>query len=349
MVRKTCPVCDQVMKSAHFCGNCRRIVRYPHVSDVNYYLNERHPQNEMGCSYHDEGSQKAVTAKNTEPPGMPSSPDGAWKPAGSLHHASPPARVMLPAGSNASGGKAGAKTKNKKAARSGSMAVAGILFIAGAVSIIASFSGQLYDLAWLGGKPTVEYDIDMGDYTGEEGTSSYRELEDEEVAGVGEGCNSRGHFALQGEMMEQPVRDILREAGYEIARQDTYSYNEASDDGGTWYATWITIEVKGEEKDSYQYVELDYDTGTGRLHEISLSLEDPKRLAAVTSEILAALAKQGELPADAACFTQVPEELPAALEEGSEFHILEGAVLIEGISYEKSYSVYISHNIDGDL
>lgn len=48
----TCPICDQVMKSKHFCRNCMQFVRTPYVREVTYYLNERHPQGETNCEYH---------------------------------------------------------------------------------------------------------------------------------------------------------------------------------------------------------------------------------------------------------------------------------------------------------
>ena len=40
-----------------YCKGCRRIVLHPYEQDVNYYLNERHPQHETGCLYHDGGSE----------------------------------------------------------------------------------------------------------------------------------------------------------------------------------------------------------------------------------------------------------------------------------------------------
>lgn len=52
MIRKICPVCDQVMKTQHYCRNCRSWVKEPYVRDVEYYLNERHPAGETVCSYH---------------------------------------------------------------------------------------------------------------------------------------------------------------------------------------------------------------------------------------------------------------------------------------------------------
>jgi len=52
MVKRICPICDQVMKSSHFCWNCRTWIKHPYEREMNFYLNERHPGNESQCEYH---------------------------------------------------------------------------------------------------------------------------------------------------------------------------------------------------------------------------------------------------------------------------------------------------------
>lgn len=54
MVRKICPICDQMMKSAHYCSNCKAFVKNPYIRNTDYYLNERHPADAHDCTYHDE-------------------------------------------------------------------------------------------------------------------------------------------------------------------------------------------------------------------------------------------------------------------------------------------------------
>lgn len=375
MVQRICPICDQTMKSAHYCKNCKSWVKHPYVRDAAYYLNERHPQDETGCSYHDMDSQRVLRAEqkvmrqpsdlegetgSNMPSGASASPDGVWKPVGVPKHPGMtqntvlpqrtafPEKVPLPPVRPAYrvGGRAMGEDRPR---RSGSSAVIGLFLVAAFVSVIASFSGQMFDTVRGIMEPPVEYDIDLGDYTGEDPDIGYQELDEDDVAAMGERCNARGHFSVQGRQMEQPVLNILERAGLQVEHQDTYSYNEVYDNGETWYTTWTSISIAGGAEDSYQYVELDFDTGTGELHEISLSLDDPKRLTSVTCEILDALAGQGEIDADADCLTLVAEELPAAISRGEDYNLLEGAVLIEGLSYEDTYSIYISHNIDGDL
>ena len=61
MMQRICPVCDQVMKHAHYCSACHSWVKDPVYMNVTYYLNERHPKNEAHCSYHN-GEQEAAKA-----------------------------------------------------------------------------------------------------------------------------------------------------------------------------------------------------------------------------------------------------------------------------------------------
>ena len=63
MIRRICPICEQVMHSSHYCKYCRRWVRHPYIREVGYYLNERHPSDETTCSYHYGNDSKPVRKK----------------------------------------------------------------------------------------------------------------------------------------------------------------------------------------------------------------------------------------------------------------------------------------------
>lgn len=54
MVKRICPVCDQVMEHDHYCKHCKQFVKNPWVREVGYYLNERHPVSEHACTYHED-------------------------------------------------------------------------------------------------------------------------------------------------------------------------------------------------------------------------------------------------------------------------------------------------------
>ena len=68
MKQRYCPYCDQKMTSGLYCSGCKRIVWHPYVQDVDYYLNERHPQHESDCLYHDGGREyPGSSASRTDP------------------------------------------------------------------------------------------------------------------------------------------------------------------------------------------------------------------------------------------------------------------------------------------
>lgn len=65
MKKRICPICDQVMHSAHYCSACRSWVKEPYIMEVNYYLNESHPKTEAECSYHNDA--ETVPARRAAP------------------------------------------------------------------------------------------------------------------------------------------------------------------------------------------------------------------------------------------------------------------------------------------
>ena len=58
MVKRICPICDQEMKNSHFCTVCRKWVSHPYMVNMDFYMNERHPQDEKGCEYHEPSFMK---------------------------------------------------------------------------------------------------------------------------------------------------------------------------------------------------------------------------------------------------------------------------------------------------
>ena len=52
MLTKICPICDQKLDHMNYCSVCRKWIRKPNYIKVDYYLNERHPQEWHDCEYH---------------------------------------------------------------------------------------------------------------------------------------------------------------------------------------------------------------------------------------------------------------------------------------------------------
>lgn len=63
MVRRICPICEQVMKGAHYCQGCHKFIRHPHVMNINYYLNEPRTKMEAAPVNHDPAAGQSVMAQ----------------------------------------------------------------------------------------------------------------------------------------------------------------------------------------------------------------------------------------------------------------------------------------------
>ncbi|WP_294150819.1 hypothetical protein [uncultured Clostridium sp.] len=101
MAKRICPVCDQRMKSAHYCSVCRSFVRHPRIEEGNFYLNERHPSSEGNCEYHNPSFMK----ENPKKQGIPAS---GWK--GGTGTSAPKYGTGRPAGGRGGSVKYGGQT-----------------------------------------------------------------------------------------------------------------------------------------------------------------------------------------------------------------------------------------------
>ncbi len=134
MVRKICPVCDQLMKGTFFCEHCHSFVT-PEMMDVSYFLNERHPQGEEDCEYHTETEaeyvlrqeiKEAEQQKARKRPAIPNVP----KPRPPRTEA---ARMSGPSASSSGTSPGGAAGRKKQAS------VARMIFVCAAIWIICQF------------------------------------------------------------------------------------------------------------------------------------------------------------------------------------------------------------------
>ncbi len=248
MVRKICPVCDQVMKYPHYCPNCGSWVKHPHIQEVNYYLNERHPQREAACSYHGNTAAASQSPPGIQrPPAASQSPPGIQRPPAASQ--SPPGNQRPPAANGSKGtagwvmqggsgqpdwgmaalhpGKGhspstdGAIHKNKSSSFAVIAVAAGIavfllLFVAAQLCIKHSVGVSIpyedslpFEEDWWDGD-LEEYTMDY-DYDGED--SAARELSDEDVVKAGEKCSENGHFGISGAEIEEFTRQALKEYG----------------------------------------------------------------------------------------------------------------------------------------
>ncbi len=274
MKQKYCPYCDQKMETSHYCQECRRIVWHPYEQNVDYYLNERHPQSEQGCLYHngpDHGTE--AKKKTNSKPVSQTAQKRAQQPAWQTYET----RQWTTGQSNR-------KKKSKN-----------LVWIVGAiiaVSVIVNLASGL--IFW--GRHAA-YQIEDMIYNLREGVlvdsteSAYSELTDEEVKAAGIACNTQGHYDVDLEEAATALENMLNADGYAWS-MSPYSYNE-TDGEYNWYQTEYDYRVDNDDGSATgTTVEICADTATGQLHSIYIWSEDENQfldLADITVKTMKSL------------------------------------------------------------
>lgn len=316
MVKKICPICDQVMKSSHFCWTCRSWIRHPYEREMNFYLNERHLGNELQCDYHGANQPRQTGVSSSE---IYADTDLNRQ----LNKKLSQTADYRGSGSRSTAG--GGVRPNGDGINSGKGAYIIVAVAVGIVVLIGAGTaviGSLYDSVTSGFYENFSYNggVDDYDFSGE-ADENYRELEDDEVKAAGVRCNTYYHFRMMEEDMAPAVSAAVLSAGYKIASESTYSYNDATLDGDeewTYYSTSHTIYVAGNDMairdDLSQWVEMDYDTATGELHSYRSQLADKVKSIMIMTEFLKGIESNYGISSDESSILQITRDMQAELD-----------------------------------
>ena len=259
MMQRICPVCDQVMKHAHYCSACHSWVKDPVYMNVTYYLNERHPKNEAHCSYHN-GAQEVANAGNAKQGAMP------WELGNTGKHAR---KNVTP---NQPGRKAAAKPVGKKINPVKKLIILYIVLMV-----------VLWLFRMVSGVASSFIDITRNMFDSVNG-ADYRELTDEEAREYGGPCTDEAHFAVDMDSLQEPIQNLIDTYPIPVTGTDAYSHNTVYSDESTWFSSTDTYYIEAE--DAYAYVDFDYDTATGQLHQIYLSVPGRRSITDMTKQFL---------------------------------------------------------------
>ncbi len=355
MVQRICPVCDQVMKSAHYCRTCKRLVKNPWIREVGYYLNERHPQDERDCSYHEAASGQMARSGKPKVSAIPNvarkytaEPNTRRQPMSERQNqerAYQSYRPNNPAGTIST--KKNVETIKNRRLVNIIVVVIIIVYVlsmmlgGGLLSYWSSMrlNRAIYDVDpyEYGVNAQEAYDDDMEEYAMEDGY----DLDDDEVIARGERCKSQGHFDMQGELLQEPIIDALVSMGYEPGDCSRYSTNQERE-GYSWYSSVIYMDLDSE--DSVQFVEIDSDTVTGELHSVSIVLDDGSCAVAVASLVLEQMEEQGAIPKDYDYVQLAKQELVNLEQERVGSSYIYGDLNVDVSCYDDSgYWIMISH------
>lgn len=415
MVKKICPICDQVMKSGHFCRNCRSWIKHPYEREMNYYLNERHPVNEAQCDYHgqnqphsagtashegiyaDSDLNRQLNRQAARPGGqaagngngaggrpgsggstmaggrqgsggstMAGGVSGSGKTAMPARGAGPSGPGMsgaagerqntygMPNGGYGQGSSGNGPQVTAKLVKSGKGAYIIVAVAVGIVLLIAvgtTMLGGLYDAISQNLSDNLPYSDSYYGDADEWSDENYRELDDEEVKAAGVRCNTYYHFLTKEEALAPAVSEAILSAGYKIASETTYSYNDATLDGEdewTYYSTSHTIYVAGDgmtiRDDLSQWVEMDSDTATGELHSYSSQLADNTKSLMIMTEFVKGIESNYGIKTGESCIPEITRDMPAGLDSSGIYFYESDLFYISAETYSDGLYLQVSCN-----
>lgn len=356
MIRRICPICDQVMKGAHYCRNCRSWVKKPYVRDVNYYLNERHPQGETDCSFHGRGVLPGRAVIDSRAGGGRAAVRGV-------------------PGGRPTGGGVQTDTAGWVAREGERVTGLGVVWVAVfLVGLVAAASVVIMGTraikgdaqSWMEMDGLSEYveqldpkdiesdydedwdyddDWDYDYFDGDFEDDRYRELTDEEAKATGGACSEENHFGVSAKEVEEPVRQLLERSGCRIEDIERYSYNNAyCDEKGnidkTYFSTYISFNLEGENRSIYEYVEIDCDTVTDELHGFQITMGNKEKMAEVLDGICNIMEEKGG-SSWRDCGENVRRRFSQDVELEEGYDYMSEDIWICGYSYDYYYTVFI--------
>ena len=285
MMQRICPVCDQVMKHAHYCSACHSWVKDPVYMNVTYYLNERHPKNEAHCSYHNgepenakagAGKQNAMpwelgnTGKRTGKKAVPNQP--RRNPGGMPSGRERNVRIGQPdwTTEKSAAGQSKPVVKKTNPVKKLMVLYVVIMVLIWIIRAVSSLAGSFLTIT--------------GSVFDSANGVDYRELTDEEAKEYGGPCTDEAHFAVTMEDLQEPLQELIDTYPIPVTGTDTYSHNAVYSNDTTWFSSTDTYYIEAE--DAYAYVDFDYDTATGQLHQIYLSVPGRGSIADMTKQFL---------------------------------------------------------------
>lgn len=327
MVKKICPVCELPVNEVNYCTRCRRLVRRPVMWEVDYYLNERHT-----------AFEKSVQPKPVQ---QKSVPTGPGKPG--YHEMS---RPVMPSVHRQPQPFAPREERGRKGFYA---AMAGILVAIVFTNLMPKVFNQVGRI--LNEHDSYETAVPYDD-------SGYAEFEEEEVRAAGEHCTGYDHFPADGKQIADSMWQFLSESdyGYQVELGDAYSDNyEFQEEEGpiTYYETIASFTLEDEitgqlepddENYIFQYVDINYDTATGELHDYVSTLKDPEASLAYLEQFLKLTEASAGISPEESSVPNIMEQARAGITQENGAFILEGLFYINFYQVEEEMRIYVTYN-----
>lgn len=331
MLKKMCPVCDLPLKPGNYCPVCRKVVRRPVTWEVDYYLNENHPQNEAVCGYHnpqmeaDRYGDRGTTGKPTVPVRTVNN--------------------QVPSGHGAGN----SSRENKKPWNT--FAGAGIAIVCVLLSAginIAKEGFQGITSYYKDSRPVeIEEEYESFDEYG------YNELEEADVIDAGKPCDGYFHFPGHSSSLIESMDVFLKgsDFGYTVSSEDLYTYNyETLDDSGkfSYFEKIYSFTLEDEntrgldfsdEDYLYQYVDINYDTVTGQIHEYNSCFFNEEVSYLCLEEFLKQMEAEAGISQEDSSFEEAILQV-----RDDRAYIIEGIFQINIYRSEGQVEIYVTYN-----
>ena len=279
MKDKYCPYCDQKMTSGLYCKGCKRIVLHPYWQDVDYYLNERHPQQETDCLYHNSGPEphkdrasSAAGASNTvqafgkthTSPTAQAFGTARTSPTAQTSDMTFSSGTVRDADRNSSG-------REHRKSRSGVVIFLILWLLLSAGGSLFVYAKRAVQNSFCAIRDIFSAEAPKGYYAdaAEQVSEVYGdgELSDEQVIEAGINCNCYGHYDVYLEDIDAALEQALVDRDILVWDRDSFSYNFANNDS-SWYNTDQDYSLS--HGDEYiGTITISVDTATNQLHGIS--------------------------------------------------------------------------------
>ncbi|MDR7810899.1 hypothetical protein [Lacrimispora sp.] len=325
MMKKICPICDFPVNEANYCPRCRKLIRQPLLWNSEYYLNERRPANNSHDVHKPDGAGKPQNRNVQGAAGRKSPIERPVNPRQNVGRpSSKPAGSYNPSQPSRPGQEKGKKNSTVPVV----ISIALFALINILPRIIGTVNRAITDEKTSNYETAVPYD-----------DSGFTELLEEDVKAIGESCNGYDHFPVDGRQVAASMGQFFNETnyGYEIEEGTVYSDNYQFEDEGGPISYYETVESftfedeatsqldPGDENYVYQYVDINYDTATGELHDYISSLKDRENSLVFLGEFLRLVETGAGIP-------QEESSIPAIMEQAGTGEWQEdGAFITEGM------------------
>lgn len=344
MMKKICPVCDLPVNEANYCPRCRKVVRKPLLWKADYYLNEKRPDHSSHDVHQADGAGKPQKRNVQGPTGRKSTTVGPVTPRQNVGRPSPkPAGSHNPPQPSLPGKEKGRKNSTVPVV----ISVALFVLINVLPRIIGTVNRAVTDEKISNYEAAVPYD-----------DSGFTELLEEDVKAIGESCTGYDHFPVDGRQVAASMGQFFNENnyGYEIEEGAVYSDNYQFEEEGGPISYYETVESftfedeatsqldPGDEDYVYQYVDINYDTATGELHDYISSLKDRDNSLVFLGEFLSLAETGAGIPQEESSIPAIMEQAVTGEWQEDGVFITEGLFDINLYLTKDEVRIYVSYS-----